>query len=331
MIRINRGSTWRVAAADIVCTLGKRRWGPPPSPRDAFGSQMVLVQNDAGYWNATSMAVQGGRTWKDYCKSQRARDFVTRYAAELGVPESELVHYEQPRGKGQGGTTWVRRRIALHFLGDLSAGFANWAFGVIERYIDGEITTEESQAAKKAVDALLEEGRIKYEQSQKQPQAAQVDLKFAEGRQLEAEANSKKFWRQVDQATAETDDLKKQLGLKRQTAVKRKRMQDGKHFLQEVSRAIMEYRDGVPGPWPEVEDRLEISMPEFLEYLKSHTSSYNWVGQDLSRFGELPAVKDNPKQWNVALFNRDDGDLHHKNIVAAANPDSRGKMWQDCC
>ena len=171
----------------------------------------------------------------------------------------------------------------------------------------------------------MEEGRIKYEQSQKQLQAAQVDLKFAEGRRLEAEANSKKFWRRVDQATAETDDLKKQLGLKRQTAVKRKRTQDGKHFLQELSRVIMEYRDGVPGLWPEVEDRLQKSVPEFLDYPKSRTSS--WVGQDLTKFGELPTKKGNPKQWNVILADAEKPSCYD-NIVPARNHETRGKLWQ---
>ena len=48
------------------------------------------------------------------------------------------------------------------------------------------------------MDSLLEDSRLKYEQSQKQLQGVQVDLKFSEGRRLEAEANSKNLWRQVD-------------------------------------------------------------------------------------------------------------------------------------
>ena len=200
---------------------------------------------------------------------------------------------------------------------------------MIERYLKGEITTKESKAAKKAMDALLEEGRIKYEQAQKQLQAAQVDLKFSEGRRLQAESNSKKFWRQVDQATAEADDLKKQLGLKRQTAVKRKRTQDGKHFLQELSRVIMEYRNGVPGPWPEVEDRLEKSVPDFVQHLNTE-SSHAWIGRSLDTFGELPATKGNPRQWNVVIVKRELDSLCFDNLMAAANPESKGKLWQEC-
>ncbi|DBA73585.1 TPA: hypothetical protein ACH3X1_011228 [Trebouxia sp. C0004] len=131
------------------------------SPRDALGSQMVLVQNDAGYWNATSMATQGNKAWTAYRKTKVTQDFIARYMDELGVPKTDLIYYEEPTRKGQGGVTWVRRRIALHFLGGLSAGFANWAFGVIESYIDGKITTEESKAAKAGMDSLLEDGRIR--------------------------------------------------------------------------------------------------------------------------------------------------------------------------
>ena len=224
--------------------------------------------------------------------------------------------------------TWVHESVALHLAGWLSADFHAFMIKVFRRYISGEITTEESKAAKKAVDGLLEQGRLKYEQTQKQLQAAQADLKFSEGRRLEAQANSKKFWRQVEQATAETDDLKKQLGMKRQTAVKRKRTQDGKHFLQELSRAVKEYRDGVPGPWPEVEDRLEMSVPQFLDYLKSKTSSYGWVGQDLSKFGELPTKKGNPKQWNVMLADAERPSCCYDNVVPARNHETRGKLWQ---
>ena len=296
------------------------------SPRDAFGSQMVLLQNDAGYWNVTSMGDQGGRQWKYYCKTQGARTFAASYAAELGVPESELMYYEQPTVKGQGGVTWVRRRIALRFLGELSAGFANWAFGVIERYVDGEITTEESKAAKRTVDGLLEQGRIRYEQAQKQLRGARADLEHSERKRLDAEATTKKFWRQVDHATAEVDDLRKQLGEKRQAGVKRKRGQECKVFLQELSRAIMQYRDDPTGSWPEVEDALEMSIPDFCVHLQGHASS-PWVGKDLAMFGELPTKK-GTKQWNLLFEDPASLSCRFDGIFPARNHETRNKLWQ---
>ena len=295
--------------------------------RDALGAHMILVQNDEGYWNATSMAVQGNREWKIYNKTKKAQEFAAKYAADLGVPVTELVKYEAPTQKGRGGVTWVRRRIALHFLGELSPSFANWAFGVIERYIDGKITTEESKAVNVAYDALLEDGKIKYEQSQKQLQAAQKDLAMSEGERKLAVANQQKFWRQVDHATAEVDDLKKQLGLKRQTAAKRKRGHECKVFLQELSRVLQEYRDGVPGPWPEVEGPLEKSIPELLAWWDQDMSS-GWLGRDLSMFGELPAKKGNPKQWNVLFADAEKGSCRYDNVIPAPNHETKAKLWQ---
>ena len=296
-------------------------------PRDAIGSQMMLVKNEEGFWNATLMASQGNTEWTAYNKTKGARDFAAKYAAELGVPTSELVKFEESTQKGRGGVTWVRRRIALHFLGALSPGFANWAFGVIERYIDGKITTEESQAAKAEYDSLLEEHKIKYEESQKQLQAAQKDLVHSDGQRRLAEAGREKFWRQVDHATAEVDDLKKQLGLKRQTANKRKRAQEGKAFLQELSRAIQDYRNGGTGPWSEVEAQLEKSIPEFLAYLNEQ-SSHRWIGKDLTMFGELPTKKGNPKQWNVIFDDPATGSCRYDNVTCARNHETKAKLWQ---
>lgn len=130
------------------------------------------------------MAEQGNRKWKDYNRTKDAQDFAAKYAAELGVPATELVKYEESNKKRQGGVTWVRRRIALHFLGALSPGFAVWAFGVVERYIDGKITTEESKAVKVAYDALLEDNRIKYEQALQQLTDTKKELEAKKGRNV---------------------------------------------------------------------------------------------------------------------------------------------------
>ena len=196
-----------------------------------------------------------------------------------------------------------------------------------ERYLSGEITTEESKAAKVAYDALLEDGRIKYEESQKQLQAAQKDVAISNGRRKQAEASRDKFWRQVDHATAEVDDLKKQLGLKRQTANKRKRAHDGKVFLQELSRAIQDYRDGGTGPWVDVEARLEKNIPDFLAYL-SEESVHRWMGKDLAMFGELPTKKGNPKQWNVIFADAATGSCRYDNVCSARNHETKAKLWQ---
>ena len=294
-------------------------------PQDAFGQETSLIQNRDGFWNATAMGKQGGKPWNDFHRG-RHKQYIEILARELGVETNAIVKRDRNAAKGED-STWIHERIALYYLGNLSPGFAVWAYGVLSDCLNGKMTTDKLNAMEQAAKQFKQESLARFEQSQKQLQATQTDLKFSEGRRLEAEATAKKFWRQVDQATAETDDLKRQLGMKRQTAIKRKRTQDGKHFLQEVSRAIMEYRDGVPGPWSEVEDRLEKSVPEFLDYLRAQTSSYGWVGQDLSKFGELPTKKGNPKQWNLLLADPEQ-ECSFDNIVPARNHETRGKLWQ---
>ena len=247
---------------------------------------------------------------------------------QLGVSRADVVKTEAPTKKGQGPTTWIHRRIAFRFLGSQCTKFAVWADGVLERYIDGKITTEESQAAKRTYDALLEDGRIKYEESQKQLQAAQKDLVFSDGRRKLAEAGRKKYWRQVEQATAEVDGLQKQLGLKRQTANKRKRAHEGKVFLQELSRVIQEFRGGAMGPWLEVEERLEKSVPEFLAYLNQE-SRHRWAGRDLAMFGELPTKKGNPKQWNVVFADPGTGSCRYDNVAFARRPICENDLRRD--
>lgn len=273
------------------------------------------------------MGTQGGRAWKDFLRNDRTRAYIKELEEQLELPESSVVRYERAE-KGPGGSTWIHRRLAFQFIAHQSPKFAVWADGVIERYIDGKITTEESKAAKAAVDGLLEDGRIKYEQSQKQLQAAKKDLAISEGERKLAVANQQKFWRQVDHATAEVDDLKKQLGLKRQTAAKRKRGHECKVFLQELSRVLQEYRDGVPGPWPEVEGPLEKSIPELLTWWDERTNS-GWMGRDLARFGELPAKKGNPKQWNVMFNNVDIDSCRYDNVIPAPNHETKAKLWQE--
>ena len=295
-------------------------------PIDVIGSEVTLVQNADGLWNASLMGRQGGREWKEFHRGENVQLYIKELARQLEVSESRVVQYEAPTSKGAGGTTWIHRRLAFRFLAHQSPKFAVWADGVLERYLKGEITTEESKAVKKTMDELLEQGRLKYEQAEKQLQAAHKDLAVSEGQRTMAEANQKKFWRQVDHATAEVDDLKKQLGLKRQTAVKRKRKNEGKAFLQELSRVLQEYRDGVAGPWPEVEEQLGTSVPSLVAHWDKQMSS-GWLGRDLGMFGELPGKKGNPVQWNVLFSNVDIDSCRFDNIMPARNHESKAKLW----
>ena len=294
---------------------------------DKEGRAMVLRVNSARQYEATAMAAAYGiKRLDNYWTTKDAIEVVEAVSRLQGIPASELKVVVNTGPKHLHGT-WVHEDVALHLAAWLSKDFYAFMLQTFRRYIRGEITTEESKAAKKALDARHEQDRIKYEQSQKQLQAAQKDLAISEGERKLAVANQQKFWRQVDHATAEVVYLQKELGLKRQTAAKRKRAHEGKVFLQEVSRVLQEYRDGVPGPWPEVEGPLEKSIPELLAWWDQDMSS-GWLGRDLSMFGELPAKKGNPKQWNVLFADAEKESCRYDNVIPAPNHETKAKLWQ---
>lgn len=202
------------------------------SMHDREGRVMVLRVNSARQYEATAMAAAYGiKRLDNYWTTKDAVEVVEAVSRLQGIPVSGLKVVVNTGPKHLHGT-WVHEDVALHLAAWLSKDFYAFMLQTFRRYIKGEITTEESRAAKKALDARHEQDRIKYEQAQKQLQIAQKDFAVSEGERKLAVANQQKSWRQVDHATAEVDDLKKQLGLKRQTAAKRKRGHECKVFLQ---------------------------------------------------------------------------------------------------
>ncbi len=306
------------------------------SPRDAFGSQMTLVQNDAGYWNASLMAAQGNRKWNTYYRSNQAQEFITRYMAELDVPETELVYYQEPTQRGQGGVTWVRRRLALHFLGGLSASFANWAFGVIERYIDGEITTEESKAAKKAMDRLLEEGRLKYEASQKRLKDAEKNLAITEGRLTTEKEYTRRMCGTVEEATSQVSRLEGDLKRAHKLVTNRDREKAKFAFVKRLREAVAAYARDRTVASPEAEegfgfdkDGSPMTIPKFVQGLERGFNDYNGRTWDL--FNEVPG-----HGWNIIPMTRPDHEKQsvedfclHDNFTAGYNhPDKKKTLLE---
>ena len=92
-------------------------------PADVIGSEVCLVQNAEGLWNATLMGKQGGLEWRVHSRTDKTQAFIDGLATELKVPVGAVVRYEAPTAKGGGGVTWIHRRIALRFLANLSTNF----------------------------------------------------------------------------------------------------------------------------------------------------------------------------------------------------------------
>ena len=277
------------------------------------------------------MAEQGNRQWKDYNRTKDAQAFAAKYAADLGVPVTELVKYEESKHKGHGGVTWVRRRIALHFLGALSPGFANWAFGVIERYIDGKITTEESKAAQVTYDALLEDGRIKYEQLQKRLTATENELEAKKG-------GNRRLGELLGSARDEAEGLRIQLNKGKKKDTKKSRAHDKFEFVQRLREAIKLSVEDRTVSTPEAEEGfgedkggLPMTIPKFVQGLEEDHKNSDGLGKDWSLFNETPG-----HGWNIIPLKQavDDTQLvedfcKYTNFVAGFNHPDKKKVLQE--
>ena len=298
-------------------------------PSDILGSEVSLIQNSEGLWNATSMGKHGGREWGQFYRSDKVREYIRELARQLSVPESEVVKYEAHSGKGAGGTTWIHKRLAFRFLAHQSAKFAVWADGVLERYLGGEITTEESQAAKAEYDSLLKEHKIKYEESQKRVAAWE---KAYDMQKEDHNARTKRLAARVHTATEEADDLRAKLAKAKKKETKKSRLEDNKQFLTNLRNALKTDRTN---SWPDIEegfgqdkDGLPMTVPGFVQYLHGH-SDHEWRGKDYDMFGERPGVG-----WNIVPRNK----FHeapaeefrlYSNFVPAFNHSDRHKVLVD--
>lgn len=297
-------------------------------PRDALGSEFSLVQNADGMWNATLMGTQGGRAWKDFLRNDRTKAYIQELGEQLGLPESSVVKYERAE-KGPGGSTWIHRRLAFQFIAHQSPKFAVWADGVIERYIDGKITTEESKAAKAAVDALLEDGRVKYEASLKRLAAFEKALDM---QKQDHNVRTRRLAAQVHTATEEADELRAKLAKNKKKETKKGRLEDNKTFLADLRNALKTDR---ANSWVDLEDGFgkdddgqPMTIPAFVQYLHGFCD-HEWMGKEYDVFSDRPGVG-----WNIVPLQKfheapaEDFRLY-TNFVPAFNHSDRHKVLVD--
>ena len=303
-------------------------------PSEVLGSEVSLVQNAEGLWNATSMGKYGGREWGQFYRSDKVREYIGELARQLSVSESDVVKYEAHSGKA-GGTTWIHKRLALRFLAHQSAKFAVWADGVLERYIDGKITTEESKAAKKAMDALLEDGRIKYERSQKQLQATVTELKDTKGQLGGQTALAKAMLSKYEAADKEAKKLHTELGHNRKTKVQANETKAKYAFVAKLRKAVQAYKRGetvlLTEDFGEDGDGLLMTVPCFVQAMEERHRESDGVGRDWGLFGDTPSVG-----WNIVPVKRaDDVEISlqdfckHTNFMAAPNHQDKKRVLQD--
>ena len=298
---------------------------------DVLNSEFVLVQNAEGLWNATLMGKYGGRDWGQFKRNSQVQEYIDELAARLGVPRSKIVQEETATGKRQGATTWIHPRLAFRFLGSQSVKFAVWADGVLERYLKGEITTEESKAVQQSMEALLKDGRIKYEQLQKRLTATENELEATKG-------GNRRLGGLLGSARDKAEELQAKLDKTKKGNTKKSRAEDKFRFAKRLREAIRLYVADRTASSPEAEEGfgkdevgLPMTIPKFVQALEQEHENSDGLGKDWSLFNETPG-----HGWNIVPLTQAIDDTQsvedfcrHTNFVAGYNHSDKKKVLQE--
>jgi len=108
------------------------------------GEIITEMRPSDGYINATKMCKSGGKLWANYFQNDKTKSFLQALSCATGFPTAELI-ISKMGGTNQG--TWVHPKIAIHLATWVSPQFYVAVVNLVERYLTGKVTTEESQEA----------------------------------------------------------------------------------------------------------------------------------------------------------------------------------------
>ena len=240
---------------------------------DEHGRRLKIeMRKSDGFFNATLMCQSADKRWGNYNDSNIARTYQRRLADITGIPVESLV----VSNPGRNGGTWVHRKVALHLAQWISPDFAIWMADLVERYVRGNITTEESRAA-----ATLAGGST--------PPACSPGVL----------ANIQQMIRSgVDEALQ--DNIRRR-NVKPLQAAASMREEKAKELRSVVTQAVKDYRDKSSRVTPSITDAVSLlggrNMGDFIDHMEElfqpgmvwsnwGTGKYNW------HFGHvLPLIK----------------------------------------
>lgn len=115
----------------------------------------VEVRQSDGYFNATLMCQSAGKKFPKYYTAnsdltKKTTAFLKRLSSKTQIGISDLV--SSSHGGAHSGT-WVHRKVAIHLAQWISPDFAIWVTDLVELFVSGKLTTEQSQAAEREVAA----------------------------------------------------------------------------------------------------------------------------------------------------------------------------------
>lgn len=106
------------------------------------GGQIIAeMRASDGFVNATKMCKMGGKLWAHYLENDTTQVFLQTLSANIGIPIIKLLEIK----KGRYGGTWIHHRVAIHLAYWISPQFAVAVTDLVERYVTGRVTTQESK------------------------------------------------------------------------------------------------------------------------------------------------------------------------------------------
>ena len=117
----------------------------------------VEIRQSDGFFNATLMCQSVGKQISDWTRQKSTESYQRRLSVIMGIPRVDLVSV-QLGGNGER-HTWVHRKVAIHLAQWISPDFAVWVTDLVERYVTGQVTTEQSRAAAQEISEAVEPTR----------------------------------------------------------------------------------------------------------------------------------------------------------------------------
>lgn len=117
-----------------------------------------------------------GKLWGDYFRSATTRNFLDVLGKYMEC-DIDLLVQSICDGPNSGRGTWVHRKVAIHLAQWCSPYFAVQVTNLVERYVSGKVTTEESQAAAEIVRRSAEDAEIQCRKRKMELEADELAIK----------------------------------------------------------------------------------------------------------------------------------------------------------
>lgn len=143
---------------------------------------LITEMRKDGYVNATMMARSAGKLWADFYRLESTARFLTALKEDLQKvgPSPSIMALVQST-PGRYGGTWVHRKVAIHLAQWCSPYFAVKVADLVDRYVSGKVTTEESQAAAKIAQKAIDDAE--YESRKRKLELEEAEWEIEKKRQ----------------------------------------------------------------------------------------------------------------------------------------------------